>query len=194
MSKLKLKDKKQYVGMTIMLVFIIAFSVFVYIPQHQEVARLREQISNIESQIGFTNAMLGDIEKLGLVLGQMQQEMKLFEKRLLTKEQISSIVSELSSLAQASGLEVVSIRPEQSVQALDKDGKLVNMDKRPLDSIKIHLELRTSYKALAEYTRKIQDSLNILAGIDDIKISKNVDATTKLMVDLTLTVYVIGER
>jgi len=180
--------------MTIMLVFIIAFSVFVYIPQHQEVARLREQISNIESQIGFTNAMLGDIEKLGLVLGQMQQEMKLFEKRLLTKEQISSIVSELSSLAQASGLEVVSIRPEQSVQALDKDGKLVNMDKRPLDSIKIHLELRTSYKALAEYTRKIQDSLNILAGIDDIKISKNVDATTKLMVDLTLTVYVIGER
>jgi len=193
-SKLKLKDKKQYVGMTIMLVFIIAFSVFVYIPQHQEVARLREQISNIESQIGFTNAMLGDIEKLGLVLGQMQQEMKLFEKRLLTKEQISSIVSELSSLAQASGLEVVSIRPEQSVQALDKDGKLVNMDKRPLDSIKIHLELRTSYKALAEYTRKIQDSLNILAGIDDIKISKNVDATTKLMVDLTLTVYVIGER
>ncbi len=180
--------------MTIMLVFIILFSVLVYIPQHQEVARLRGEINDIESQIGFANAMLGDIEKLGPLLGQMQQEMKLFEKRLPTKKQISSIVSELSSLAQASGLEVVSIRPTQSVQALDNDGKPINMDKRPLDSIKIDLQLRASYKALAEYTRKIQDSLNILASIDHIKISKNIDTATSLMVDLTLTVYVIGER
>ena len=194
MSKAILKDKKQYVGMAIMLIIIIVFSAFVYIPQHQEVSRLNSRIGEIEDQIALTNAMLGDIEKLGPILGHMQQEMKLFEKRLPTKKQISSIVSELSSLAQSSGLELVSIKPEKPIQALDKEGKPVHLDKRPLDSIKIYLELRTSYKALAEYTRKIQDSLNILAGIDGIMISRKIDTTPKLMVGLTLTVYVIGER
>ena len=194
MSKAILKDKKQYVGMAIMLIIIIVFSAFVYIPQHQEVSRLNSRIGEIEDQIALTNAMLGDIEKLGPILGHMQQEMKLFEKRLPTKKQISSIVSELSSLAQSSGLELVSIKPEKPIQALDKEGKPVYLDKRPLDSIKIYLELRTSYKALAEYIKKIQDSLNILAGIDGIMISRKIDTTPKLMVGLTLTVYVIGER
>jgi len=194
MSKAILKDKKQYVGMAIMLIIIIVFSAFVYIPQHQEVSRLNNRIGEIEDQIALTNAMLGGIEKLGPVLGHMQQEMKLFEKRLPTKKQISSIVSELSSLAQSSGLELVSIKSEKPIQVLDKEGRPVHLDKRPLDSIKIYLELRTSYKALAEYIKKIQDSLNILAGIDGIMISRKIDTTPKLMVGLTLTVYVIGER
>jgi len=188
------EKKKQPIGIAIILIVIIVFSVFVYMPKHREVARLKTRINDMEEQIVLTNAMLGDMEKLGHVLGQMQQEMKLFEKRLPTQKQISSIVSELSSLAQASLLEVISIKPEKSVQMIDKDGQSVNMGQDPLDSMKIHLELRASYKALAEYIRKIQDSLNILAGIDDIKISGNEGTAPKLDVDMTLTIYVIGKR
>jgi len=187
------KDKKALTGTVLLGAAILIFFVLIYIPQHRKVGRLKNEIRTIDDQIELTKTMLGDLNKLGHVLAGMQQELSIFEKRLPEKKQVSSILSELSRLAKSSSLEVVSIKPERPLPVLDKDHQLISLDKSPLSSIKVELSLKTHYKALAEYVRKIQESLNILATIDGIIINNNASASSSLNAEVVLTVYVIDK-
>jgi len=57
----------------------------------------------------------------------------------------------------------------------------------------IELNLKGTYKAIAEYIKKTQDSLNILATIDEISIKKNKAVEKELFSRLLLTVYIVNK-
>ncbi len=188
------KDKKRFAGIVVIIFVIIIFFLFAYMPQLKQVKKFKDDIRRMDKQIELTKTALGDMEKLGPLLGQMQQEMKLFEKRLASKKQISSIVSELSGLAQEADIEVISIKPEKPAPLLDKNNNPVSINGKRLDTIKIELKLQAPYKALAEYTKKIQDNLNILAGIDSLLIKSNSGTAPMLDAAMTLTICVADKE
>ena len=187
------KDKKNIIKISIALIGLIVLFVFLYLPQHQKVNRIKKQIDLMQEQIDLTKTMLGDLSQLGLVLGKMQQEMSLFEKRLPAKKQISSILSELSNLAKKSEIDVVSINPEKPIQVISDDGEVVKIDQNTLSSIKINMNLKGSYKELADYLKRVQESLNIFAAIDEISISRVDDIYPKLNAKFALTIYLIDK-
>lgn len=187
------KDKKNIIKISIALIGLIVLFVFLYLPEHQKVNRIKKQIDVMQEQIDLTKTMLGDLSQLGLVLGKMQQEMSLFEKRLPAKKQISSILSELSNLAKKSEIDVVSINPEKPTQVINDDGEVVKIDQNTLSSIKINMNLKGSYKELADYLKRVQESLNIFAAIDEISISRVDDIYPKLNAKFALTIYLIDK-
>ena len=187
------KNKKNIIKISIALIGLIVLFVFLYLPQHQKVNRIKKQIDLMQEQIDLTKTMLGDLSQLGLVLGKMQQEMSLFEKRLPAKKQISSILSELSNLAKKSEIDVVSINPEKPTQVINDDGEVVKIDQNTLSSIKINMNLKGSYKELADYLKRVQESLNIFAAIDEISISRVDDIYPKLNAKFALTIYLIDK-
>lgn len=187
------KDKKNIIKISIALIGLIVLFVFLYLPQHQKVNRIKKQIDLMQEQIDLTKTMLGDLSQLGLVLGKMQQEMSLFEKRLPAKKQISSILSELSNLAKKSEIDVVSINPEKPIQVISDDGEVVKIDQNTLSSIKINMNLKGSYKELADYLKRVQESLNIFAAIDKISITRVDDIYPELKAKFTLTIYLIDK-
>lgn len=187
------KNKRILAGSITAAVLILLFVMVIYIPQHRKVTGLKLQIKEIEDQINLTKAMLGDLDRLGRVLVEMQDEMGLFEKRLPSQKQISSVLSELSKLAKASSLEVISIRPEKPVPVLDENHQPISLDKSPFKSIKVDLRLRAPYKAVADYLGSIQQSLNILATIDEIIIKSDEAISPRLDSNVILTVYVIDK-
>lgn len=194
MKKIAIKDKKQLLGISVIVLVVLIFFIFVYMPQHRKVSSLKKQAQDIEEQIGLTKSILGDMRKLGPLLGQMQLEMKRFEDRLPTTKEIASVLSELSSrLKESSSLRILSIRPQEPLPILDKDAKPVYMDEKPLNKIEIELNLQATYKDLAEYIRKVQDSPRTLVTIDSIEMSKNDSITPMLDIMTLFTIYVIGK-
>jgi len=186
-----LKNQKSMVTGGIAAALIVIFIIFAYMPKHNSVKELKSHINEMERQIEVTQIMLGDLGRLGHVLGEMQQELASFEKRLPDKKQTSSILSELSNLAKTSSIEVVSIKPDEPIPVFDENHNPVTLDKKPFKSMKVELNLQAHYKPLAEYVRKIQDSLNILATIDEIDITQQNKIASKLSINLLLTVYIV---
>ena len=194
MKNITIKDKKQLIGISVILLVVLIFFIFIFMPQHRKVSSLKKQMRDIKEKIGLTKSMLGDMEKLGPLLGQMYQEMKHFEDRLPTTKEIASVLSGLSSrLEESSSLEILSIKPQKPSLVLDKDGKPVYMDGKPINRIEIELKLRATYKDLAEYIRKVQDSPDTLASIDSININRNDSIAPRLDIVTLFTIFMIDK-
>lgn len=187
------KDKKVIIKISALFIGLIVLFMFLYLPQHKKVNKVKKQIEAMQEQIDITKNMLGDLSQLRLVLGQMQQEMVSFKKRLPDQKQISSILSELSNLTKHSKIEVVSIKPEKPAHIKNDNGEVVKIDQDTLSSIKVKMDLKGSYKELADYLKRVQESLNIYAAIDEISISRVDDVYPKLKAKFTLTIYLIDK-
>ena len=193
MKNIMPKDKKKLAYEIAIGAALILFIIFVYMPQHHKVSKLKSQSKETEKQIEMSKAMLGDLNKLGHVLAQMQQELAAFEKRIPDTKHMSHILSEVPTMAKASNIEVISIKPQKPVQLLDKDRQPLTLNEMPLMKIEVDLGLRASYRDLAEYIKKIQESLKILATINEITVSKGEGVEPLLEANLILTAYVIDK-
>ena len=127
---------------------------------------------------------------LGEILFDMQSETTSFENRIPRKEEVSSILSECSSLAKECSIEVVSIKSKDPRPFLDKEKNTVTFGDKALEAIEIDLALLGTYKALADYIKSIQESLNILATIHKISIKKDETRAPQHDIRLVLNVYI----
>ena len=185
------KDKKKLIPAVVIALSFIIFIFFIYIPQHSKVNRLKQEARSMQEQIDLSKAMLGDLSRLANVLAQMQQELSAFENRIPATKHMSSILSEVPKLANAYSVEVISIDPDNPKQAIGKDKKPITLDGAPLMGIEVDLQLKATYKALAEYLNQIQESIKILATIDEIIIRKDEDEAPLLDINLIVTVYAL---
>jgi Tfp pilus assembly protein PilO len=184
-----IKDRKIIAAAAGISLLFLIFFVFVFIPKQRSIGVLKSHLKSVEEQIGLTEAMLGNLERLGPVLASMQQELTSFENKLLDKKQISSAISEVSSRAKSYGVEVIEIKPEKPQPLLDEKKQPIYIDKLCLECIKFSLQLRASYKAIAEYIKRIQDSDKVLASIEEVDISKPNASDPELSVRLIINVY-----
>jgi Tfp pilus assembly protein PilO len=99
-------------------------------------------------------------------------------------------LAELLGLAKACSIEVVSIKPEEPAPFLDNNKETISLDKKPLKNIVVRLKLQGPYKSIADYIRNIQESLNILATIDEVTITKDKKIMPKLNAEIVLNVYI----
>ena len=193
MKNLMPKDKNILIGSIIASSLLAIFFLFAHLPQSRSVTALKVRLAGIEQQIRITQAMLGDLGKLGQVLVDMQQELVSFENRLPDRKRISLVLSELTNLAKLSFVDVVSMKPQDPVALVDSNQKPVSLGKRPLKSLKVELKLQAPYMAISEYIKSIQDSLNILATIDEINLTRNEEAAPRLDARLIFTVYIVDQ-
>lgn len=186
-------DKKIVANSVIAIGLLLLFLIFAHIPKHRVVAGLETNLKSMEQQIKVTQVMLGDLGRLAQVLVDMQKELISFESRLPDRKQLSLVLSELTNLAKLSFVDVVSIKPEEPVPLVDNEQNPVSLGTRPLKSLKVELQLRAPYKAIAEYVKSIQDSLNILATIDEINLTTNEEIAPNLDAKLVFTVYIVDK-
>ena len=185
-----IKDKKVLIASGIALIVIVVFFMLVYLPERNKVNELKNRLKVMDDQIKLTEAMLGDLNRLAPILADMQKELVSFEGRLPDRRKISLVISELFNLAKSSSVKVVSIKPQEPITLTDDNKQPITLGKTRLKSMKVTLELQGSYREIAEYVKKIQDSLNILATIDDVTIRKDDNIVPDLPADLVLTVYI----
>lgn len=186
-------DKKIVANSVIAIGFLLLFLIFAHIPKNRIVTGLEANLKSMEQQIKVTQAMLGDLGRLAQVLVDMQKELISFESRLPDRKQLSLVLSELTNLAKLSFVDVVSIKPEEPVPLVDNEQNPVSLGTRPLKSLKVELQLRAPYKAIAEYVKNIQDSLNMLATIDEINLTTNEEIAPNLDAKLVFTVYIVDK-
>lgn len=184
------EEKRTIITAGAWVLFLCLFIIFVYMPKHRSVAKLKADLAAMEEQIELSQAMLGDVERLGHVLADMQKELASFEKRLPSRKQISSVLSELSRVAKTSSVEVVSIKPYEAEPLLNKNQEPISLDEKRLQKMRIELKLSAGYKALADYVKSIQESLNLLATIEEIAVAKKQDSAPNLEIELALSVYI----
>jgi len=193
MRSLLQKDKSFWMGIAATAVLFVMFFVFGYLPKLASIKELKKKTDNMGQQIDVTQTMLGDLSKLGPLLVQMQKELASFEDRLPSRKSISSIVSELSNLAKISYVKVISIKPQEPSPLVGEGNQPARMGKNILEEMKVELNLRGPYKATAEYIKNVQDSLNMLATIDEVCIKKDESIAPELDTKLVLTVYLVGK-
>lgn len=183
------ENKRTIALATAAAVLFTIFIIFAYMPRQKSVSGLKKELTGMEAQIELIQSTLGDLEELSRMLAGMQKELVLFESRLPNTKQISSVLSELSSAARLCSVDVISIRPHEPVPLLDDNQNPISLDKKPLKEIKIELNLLAKYKSLAEYVKKIQESLNLLAVIEEIVITKREERGANLDIELSLLIY-----
>ena len=190
MRKLIFLDEKYQNIINISLAaFLILFLIFFYIPNARDVARTKNNMRIAEEDLALTRAAVGDIDKLNEVIELRKREFAMIEQRLPNKSKISSIVSEFTTLARESSVNLLGIKPSEVKPLFDAAQKPIVLGSRQLEGLEVTLKLQAPYRSIAEYIKKLQDSLNLIATIDTVSVASNASIKPKLDATLTFTVY-----
>ena len=186
------ENKRLLAGVIAATALFLIYIIFIYMPKHKLVNKLKIDLKHMDEQIEYTQKQLGEFKKLGPALASMEIKMASFNKRITRKKQTSSrILAELSELAKLFSIKIVSIEPQSPVQVLNNENQPISINNNLLKSMKIRLSFQSSYKAAAEYVKNIQDNLNVSATIDEIEIVKGKNVAPALSVTLALNVYLL---
>ena len=188
-----MQNKKALIAGIIAIGILLLFVIFIYMPKHRLVLGLRAQIKKIDEEVEINREMMGDARRFGRMLVDMQKEVDSFEKRIPDREKCSSILSEFSSLARLHSVEVVSIKSEDPLPLFDDDGSAFILSKKQLKKLPVNLKIQARYRKIAEYIRSIQESVNMLATIDEVIITRNEKEVPLLDVELVLDAYLLDK-
>lgn len=192
--KLGKGQQKIIIAIAIVLVAGWGFVQFIYLPQRGRLKQLRRELTAITTKLEDAQAKIEVAGSPVHGIGAMKEELALLEKRLSTKEQISSVLKQLSEQAERFEINVLSINPQGPTPCLDSKGAPIVVEEFACErrSIKINMECR--YQALGEYLRSLRGELEALVTVDGLKIDKDKDISPFLKVELIVTIYSLSSK
>lgn len=183
---LKQKQTIIIVAGTILLT-ILLFSLFIYLPKKREIIELKKKLTDIEREIQGIQGVGAEKEGLDEIIAKYNNKLKELEKRLPGKEE--ETLRDLSNLASKLGIEVLSINP-QKAEICDLP---INVKGYICKEMKISMELKTSFKVFGEYLRLLQYGFPTVFRINSYDIKKEGEkyGTSVISVTLKLTMYML---
>lgn len=91
------------------------FTYFIYLPKSREIARLEQQIGELDRQLFLAKARARNVEKLHAELAEVEGEFKEALKLLPNEREIPSLLRTITQMGKDSNLEFLLFKPEKEV-------------------------------------------------------------------------------
>jgi type IV pilus assembly protein PilO len=113
---IKLDAKQKYAILAAAMVLpVVLFYFLLYSPKQEEITQLERSKSNLEQEISRLTATARKIEEHRAQLAETERKFKLAAILIPEEKEIPSLLTNISSLATNSGLEVLTFRPRPEV-------------------------------------------------------------------------------
>ncbi len=192
LKNIKLTKGQQKILMAtgIVIAAFFVFIYFIYIPQSRTLERLRREFVSVKREIADIEGQAGRGRSLGESVEALQRRLTRLEQRFPSKEEI--VIRELPKYANELGIKVTNLRPDRKRKIEDIKGKGVAIAGYDIEAMNISMDIRCSYKALAEYLRVLKEDFPALVMVGHITMEKREENSPILNISLGMEVYLLS--
>jgi len=156
-------------------IFLLAY---IYLPAHRQVLALVQEHKQLNREVMGLEQQLDEARKI-------TKRMKIFKHTessesetllIAYRQSLSVILEELNRLAKATGVDFLSVKPDE----IEEQGGLAAQP--------ILIDLRSSFKGMGKYVQMLEN-LPRMVKIQNLKIEADPDDAASLLIQLYLTVY-----
>jgi Tfp pilus assembly protein PilO len=182
------KQQKLLMMMGIIIIGIIVFIIFMYLPLRRKWGSLQNELNNMEVEIGKIKSSVAEEKSLEDSIVVMRNELAAIYKKFPDKEEIT--LRELSSLATKLGIEIVAMKPQKKNIVKELAGEKINIKGCVVQDMPITMYLRTDYKTLGEFFKSLKTDFPVFVKIGGVKMVRIGDKMPGLLdISLDLDTY-----
>jgi len=183
-------QKRILIITSIIAVLFIVFYVFVYLPAKDTVKRFKAELLQIENKINTTESIVGKDMPMEEGFSALQKQFKELNTKFPDNEK--ETLKAVSNVAYASGLNVISTKPQPRVLVLDKNKNPVKIGNRFCRKMTISMTIRSTYKDLGRFLEALRNDIPNLLTIERLKIRKGQEKD-EIKTDINLTMHLLSE-
>ena len=183
-------QKRILIITSIIAALFIVFYVFIYLPATDTVKRFKAELLQIENKINTTESIVGKDRPLEKGFSALQKQLK--ELSIKFPDSEKETLKAVSNAAYASGLNVVSTKPQAMVLVLDKNKNPVKVGNRFCKKMTVSITTRSTYKDLGRFLEALRNDIPNLLTIEHLKITK-VQKKGEIKADINLTMHLLSE-
>lgn len=159
-------------GVSILLITGL-FIYFIYLPKHEEISRLNDNLTKLQEQLKTTKTKAVQLEHYQQKMEEAKVQFEIVKKTLPENKDIPALLSNISQSGRDSGLEFFLFQPNKEI------------NKTFYAEIPVTMKMQGNYHNLALFFAKVAD-LPRIVSIKDILIS---GGTTTLEIACTAVTY-----
>lgn len=180
MKTLSKEQKKIIYISAIVIVSLLFFWVFVYVPQSRKLVAIKGQISDAEAQIAEINRM-AEGKELSLAVRDFQSRLNNIESKLPFKKE--DVINSLSEAARKLKIDIknLALSPEQELS-----NKIPGYD---IEEFPISMNLACDYRALGDYLSILRNTFPVLVRIRQVNIQGRGEGQDVLDIELLISAY-----
>jgi type II secretory pathway component PulM len=179
------KEQKKIISIAaIVLVFIVLFWSFVYLPQSRKLGAIKEELRNADAQIAEINRLTQGRD-LTEVVTQLNKQLDKTDDILPAHE--DTIVNFLSQSARSLGIDV------KNMNVSERKVTDVYVAGRRVEELPVSMNIASDFKSIGEYLNILRDSSLVLVRVREIDIKGNGLGHPELNASLQITAYLLPE-
>jgi len=145
------------------------------------------EVSNLAARLSLAKNNIAAIGQRKLQIEDLRGKLASFNKKFSSKQEISSLLKELSNLAKNSDLKIISIKPHSAVSSTQTDLSAGMYQKFP-----ISINALCGYHQLGKFLTRLENA-DTFMRVADIRITANPQDSTEHMVFILVNTYVLTE-
>ena len=179
MANLTKAQKNIFILSIVIIIFLLCFWVFIYLPQKNKLASIKKEIADIDAQIAQINRMSGGRDLTEVATSYNAQ---LRDVSSVFSFSEGELIDNLSKEAKKLNIEINSIKPLERQAIKEKE----NLD---IEELPVNMQLSCEFRDLANYLKVLRDSFPILVKVKKIDIQGAGEGKDILNVNLQISAY-----
>ena len=186
-------DRRQIIILvfaTVMLLALFVYWQFFYLPKKKDIDDILRKVKDFDVNIKEEEVKVrakGYEEEIA----KMQQEVARLRKKFPSRNELPRLIQEIFNQADKFNVEIISIEPD-TPEVYKSD--VASKSDLIFNRIPISLELRASYRALAEFLKVLFENPQYAFSFDSLTLEKKKGAISKLDIKLELGAFVLSHK
>ena len=169
------KGQRIAIWVGVLVLVIIGFVYFSYLPKYKQIDKLRANLTRIEKQLEAAKRNARQLNAYRKKMQDAEEQFKIVMRALPEKEEIPSLLTGISKAGRDSGLEFVLFQPKPEIE------------KDFYAEIPVAMEVTGNYHGVATFFENVAE-LNRIVNIRDIDMAPNKESS-ELMATCTAVTY-----
>jgi len=190
MKKLNPSQQKNIIATVITVAVLIAAGVFIYLPEHNKLDQIKEQLTAVEYQIRQVQGAADTNKAIEEKIKALQARYQFVESKFPSREY--EALRLLSDFARKVNIDILSIRSEPKAMLLDEDQQKIEADGKVCQKLPVSVELKCRYQDLLIYMAMLKESLPSYVMVEGLRVRKDETGASKLNITLDLILYLLS--
>lgn len=195
MEKIHLTDiqKRIFILAGIITLSFFIFAVLIYIPANRKMVQLKTEFTRLEEETKRLKKYVGEGQSLEQIIVSLNNRLDKLHVRFPEKEEV--VLRELSALASGLGIEVLSIKPDRKKVLQSINEEQVAIKDCVVQEMSVAINMKTSYKVLGEFIRRIKEDFPVFIKVDSVQMEKVSDDYNSNILNVNMNVdsYLINK-
>ncbi len=156
-------------------------------PAFSSLAQTAPRLHQAKRQFASDQGMVASIPRYKAQIEQMREAMFAHKKKFSTVQEISELLKDLSEIAKASGVKIVSIRPHPMVES-----RVDNFTASVYQKFPISIRAVCGYHQLGIFLNRLENNETFMR-VSDIKIVSDQKEPTQHLAYVLVNTYILSE-